>query len=328
MIDGRFEGESLSGEEIRGLLGEDDSTEENKPPSRIHVLLASRREEDAGLLRGRLESHGAVVTQVRNPFSALDQLRRARYEGVVSDVDLWAREGCLLMDRVLRAKSAVPVLFVGEPAGPAAGGLRARLVQAGAWDLLLRPLETASLEKMVLDFVSHCAGASSRLPSDPPQAAAVSPAPGRETADEADDSGSRPEEDSSRGEFLWLRFFFHAQRSPPGESRDKIAARGLAGAALEHLHPRAVSIAVECREGVAAFVLGRRGQDPEGILEEVVRAGKDRGSPRGLTVRTGAQGHRTSLTLLDLPDEVHAAAEPFLRDLRELLERVAGSASP
>jgi CheY-like chemotaxis protein len=325
VIDGRFEGESLSGEEIRGLLGEEDSTDEKKKsPLRIHVLLASRSEEDADLLRGRLECHGAVVTQVRNPFSALDQLRRARYEGVVSDVELWAGEGSLLMDRVLRSESAVPVLFVGGTTGPPPGGLRARLLQAGAWDLLPRPLETGSLEKTVLDFVSHCAGARSRRPPAPRQKPAGAAGPDRETAE----TPTRPSEDGSRAELLWLRFFFHAQKGlhcdPPLESR----ARVLAQAALEHLQPRAVSIAVEGAEGVTACVLGRQDQDPEGLLEEIVAAGKDPGAAGGVAIRTGERGHRKSFTLLDLPDDVRRAAEPFLADLRALLDPTPEVRSP
>ena len=136
MIEGRFEGPELSGEELRELLRdaplEEGMPADAKPPASKHVMLVSRRRDDLDLLRTRLEAHGAAVTIVRNPFSALDQLRRAVYEGVVADIDLWADDASLLIDRMRPRETGVPLLLVADRARDPDGRLECRLREAGA----------------------------------------------------------------------------------------------------------------------------------------------------------------------------------------------------
>ena len=173
MIDGGPPSDDLSQDEIRELLREDLAEGETgdlraaplrEAPLREtlaiapRLLVVSRKGVDAELLRGRLEARGARLFSVRNPFTALDQLRRAPFDGIVSDLDLWANDGSLLLERIRALGRRIPVLFITDRGHDARGNLGDRLTQAGAWGILYRPLRPADLEGAAQSFLADLGG--------------------------------------------------------------------------------------------------------------------------------------------------------------------------
>jgi DNA-binding response OmpR family regulator len=114
------EPEGLSREELRELLGEAlgairggaDAGGGTAPGQRL--LLATRRGQDAHLIQGRAVAHGASLEIVRNAFSALDKLRTGTYAAILSDLDLWANDGRLLLERVGNGDEPLSVVFLVE----------------------------------------------------------------------------------------------------------------------------------------------------------------------------------------------------------------------
>jgi CheY-like chemotaxis protein len=321
VIDSRFDGPELSGEEIRELLRDDalgaEPVAEGPPgasrPSSGHVLLVSRRKDDLGLFRSRLEAHGASVTIVRNPFSALDQIRRAVFEGVVTDLGLWANDGELLLDRVRPRDSGLPLLFIADRLRDEDGRLRTRLRGAGAFDVVFRPYSAADVERAAAELVSA---------AEAPPAATSPPA-------------QVPSEGTSRGEVRWLRFFFHAQRAARAPSDGTLRLRAILDAAREHLAASSCAFFVGGATGRFALIAGTPGGEPEALPGEVdARAaevakdslvlrgegtpGRSDGSGPAMTGPEGA-GRRFTLVLGGLPEHVRLSSTSFLEDLRVLV---------
>jgi CheY-like chemotaxis protein len=201
------------------------------------VLVVSRDESEIPLLRGVLSGMGVEPSVVRNPFEALDQLRRRRYVGVVSDFELWAEGGTLLFQRLASSGARAPVLFI--CASPE-GALKARA--AGAAEVLERPLEPAGVAVAARIFAAHSA---------PPR----SPAARSAHAEEAGRPGAEGPRAASpaslelRPEVAWLRFFFEARQAmrprKPGEER----LRALLQAFQSELAPGSSGVGVALPEG-------------------------------------------------------------------------------
>ncbi len=222
--------EPLSPAEIRGLLGDEAAAGPPDPevpgsgrtgsalPQR-RVLLVTRDEDEVRLLRGVLGGLGMECSAVRNPFSALDQIRLRGFDGIVSDFDLWSSSGELLFQR-LGASAAAPVVFV------CAGSEAARAARAaGASEVLRRPLQPGDIARVGELFG---AGQVSELP------AAERPSEPKPSVLRQTEREQQPEPHSLTAparltqpggleELAWLRFFFEARRllrgEPPGRER-------------------------------------------------------------------------------------------------------------
>src|SRR5262245_24734902 len=152
--------EPLSEEEIRGLLGDRDDVplgeaEPASGPGRSRepgdgarqggtILVVARDDDEGRMVRAGLAGLGAEVDWVRNPFAALDQLRRRHYAAVVSNFEMWADQGALLFQRLAQRGSRTRVVFL-CPGAEAAE--RAR--EAGADAALRRPLDASGLESIL-----------------------------------------------------------------------------------------------------------------------------------------------------------------------------------
>jgi CheY-like chemotaxis protein len=157
------ESDGPSRDELRELLGDvlgsieeelntgetraagDSLVDSPEPSGPARVLLVSRRDSDSRLLSSRLEALGTTVEVVRNAFAALDKLRTGVYEAVISDLNLWANNGGLLLERIESMGVHLPVLFLVERA--ADGGPRELGFPAGDPDFLRCPLFPAEMER-------------------------------------------------------------------------------------------------------------------------------------------------------------------------------------
>jgi len=225
--------EPLSEEEIRGLLGEDgppgeldsgareggpaeDASRADRPSTL--VLLVSRDDDESRMVRGALTSLGVMVDWVRNPFAALDQLRRRQYAAVVSNFEMWADQGALLFQRLAQRGSRTRVIFLCPGAESAA---RARA--AGADEALRRPLDGAGLDRILRLLGRLEEAAAGPRVEFLAEAGQGSPGNGGEKAPRP----SRPSEPRESGtawtEVSWLRFFFEARKAmrslEPGRAR-------------------------------------------------------------------------------------------------------------
>ncbi len=219
--------EPLSAAEIRGLLGDEAAADPDVPAAagdrgsalRRRVLLVSRDEDEVRLLRGVLGGLGIDCSVVRNPFSALDQIRLRGFDGVISDFDLWSSSGELLFQR-LGASAAAPVVFLCAGA-EAAGAARA----AGAAEVLRRPLQPRDLAAAAELFG---AGRTAETPAaehppEPPPSIRRRTELAQPPEPRAATPPVRATQTAEAGELAWLRFFFEVRRllraEPPGRRR-------------------------------------------------------------------------------------------------------------
>ncbi len=222
--------EPLSEEEIRGLLGEDgplgglgsgsgggEPAEEAGEADRrgVLVLLVSRDDDESRLVRSALGGLGVLVDWVRNPFAALDQLRRRHYAAVVSNFEMWADQGALLFQRLGQRGSRTKVIFL-CPGAESASRARA----AGADEALRRPLDAAGLERILrllgrLEDPAAGSRVEFLMEADP------RPDPG--IGAEKPAAPSRSADLDPPDEVAWLRFFFEARKAmrshEPGRPR-------------------------------------------------------------------------------------------------------------
>lgn len=129
------------------------------------VLAITRGRTDTTLLLQRLEAHGAHVLRVRSPFRGLDALRDAPPDAVVSDLDLWAEEGSLLLERVARLVQPCPILLAVRGQNPA---LLERLRSRGVWGLLLASAGADDLEELAVGILDRI-GSPPSLAGEGPQ---------------------------------------------------------------------------------------------------------------------------------------------------------------
>ena len=159
---------TLSEEELRALLGDPEldargapadpgsdrvaETAEGAPSDlppedaaeEFRVLISSRRRQDAAMIVERLRAHSFAVDSVGNPFRLLDCVREKQYDTIVSDMELWADSGGLLVDRLSRLKATPLLVFLAPRNQP-----RPELLRQGVAGILLCPLDASSTEMAV-----------------------------------------------------------------------------------------------------------------------------------------------------------------------------------
>lgn len=315
MIDGRFD---LSGDEIRELLREPEGESAPVPEIRsCSVLLLSKRPEETDLLKGRLEAAGAKVTAGRNPFTALDQIRRMPFDGIVSDLDLWANDGSLLLERVSGTRTLV--LFVSREPMATAGELEKRLRDRGAWRVLFHPLDPRDVEGAAQALVAMARGSTEA----PAPAAEAKAAQGQDARAAGPQTGERPRiGDEVAGELAWLRFLCEAQRTlraaPGREARLKelleigLKVLGATGAGLFHTEG-----------GEPGALLVSRSQEDGAIFEKIIALRREpRATAESLTIHFGRPGEGCCQVFLGLPPSVVTAFPSFAEDVSYVLDLV------
>jgi len=205
----------LSDDEVQELIGSGHPSKGNghrQDPQepRARLLVLSRDDEELRMLRGVLGGLSFEVIAVRNPFTALDQLRLRRFSGIISDFEIWADRGSLLFDRIAEGVNQPPVVFICS--GPrAAASARA----TGAAGVLRHPLDPRDLERIAGTFRTRIREASGPLagPVTPPPPPAPPPRPERVTVTGGDRRSPAEAADPvpDTPEIRWLRFFFHAR---------------------------------------------------------------------------------------------------------------------
>ena len=323
MIEGNYRREPepgfVSGEEIRELLREDAGEPGDASPRVVQasgrVLVVLRRGPEGDLIKGRLKANGLDVTVLRNPFGALDQMRRDAYDAVVSDMALWANRGALLLERLGAPQRKVPVLFLASAEGEPREEVEALALKRGAWRVLFRPLGAADLEKAAQDLREACVkGAASTAPSEVPGGEAPRPPSPRDAQAPRTSAprGSGEPFGPAEAELAWLRFFHHSfSASMEAGSFEACAGKILAGA-MEHLQPRAAGVFFAL-DGRPHVLLSRSSAEPEEVLLHLLDAARSEGSPDTLRLPLDPDpgGARRQLVLLSPPPAVEAAAGRF-----------------
>lgn len=319
-------GAFLSGDEIRELLRADagggttgtpglDSNaggevRQVRPPPR--VLIVSRRAADVDLFKACLEAAGASTTVARNPFTALDRVRVDEPDLVVSDLDLWANDGALLLQRLRRLSPEPPLLFVADRAR--AAGLEERALRAGAAGVLLRPLRPGEVEDRLGDLLLRVENGSHR--EGEPPAGEAEHAAEEGGAGAAARSPIEPAGEAGSAELEWLRFFHGASRLARLDVPRADRARALVRRALQDLRPRAAAIVY--REGgrAAAVIEAGEGLPLDGLIDILGPAPDDRSR---LHVRSREPDPEVSLVLVGLPSSIVEDGPGYLDDVRHLL---------
>jgi hypothetical protein len=353
----------LSGDEIRELLRDgplpdaDPAADVSRgaechPGDRsvpLRVLLISRGDRDAALVRSRLEATGMRVNAVRNPFMALDQLRALPHDAVVSDFDLWADDAALLFERLRQADKDLPVVFLGNPREDR-NKLETRARRAGAWGVIPRPFHAGEVETTARNLLEAargaCAGDEGTAGGDwvtggdgegegffsplPPAGDAVPP-----RSSQADGIPPLPQGDGTRGELPWLRFYFQLSRTVQSSTSGRVPPRELLAVARQALSPAAIGVfyaeggrASACLEtasdeaspGVSSTAFDR-------LLQLCARrSGVSSDGSGSLTLHVGPleSSARGTLTLAGLSTPACEAANAFLPEIQRLLQSGLG----
>ncbi len=158
--------EILTGEEIRELLWDQPpgTYVPRESPRRAEVLFVARRSRESHLLETLLAAAGCEITVVRNPFAALDRIRSSPPQAIVSELELWAEEGSLLLERLRSTHLRLPVLLI-SPESRNPEQVAARLTRAGAWGVLFRPIPAGDVEQAVHGLLETAATIASESPS-------------------------------------------------------------------------------------------------------------------------------------------------------------------
>jgi CheY-like chemotaxis protein len=364
-FDRDLSGESLlTEEEIRELLSDVPASREEggngdadaSVNGGTRILFLSRRGADAALLRARLEARGAVLQVVRNPFTALDRMRVAPPEAIVTDLDLWADDGALLFDRLARLPSAVPVVFLARSRGDQAR-IDERLRKAGAWEVLFQPFDAGEAESAARRLLDAARGVPVAR-SSPPELEGIPPCssggPAGESSRPAEELGPSGELEGldglaerdvdarssllesgegtggesrlvargggpADGELGWLRFHLDLSRAVRTAGTREDRADAILECVLLRLAPRAAGLFFEVEGRAAARMESAPGAGQAALdsLCAVAETGRfARDVERSLQIR-GAWGR---LVMLDLPPATHAAASAYLDDVRNLVE--------
>jgi CheY-like chemotaxis protein len=317
-------GAFLTGDELRELLGADAPPASVPPagpeagpdpgpprPSPPRVLIVSRRSADVDLLTACLDAAGAISTVARNPFTALDRVRLEEPDIVVSDLDLWANDGALLLQRVRRLGREPPLLFMADRAR--AAGIEDRIRRAGAAGVLLRPLRPGEVEDRLGELLRRSLDGSP--PAREPPAAAVESGDGAGRG-----AAARPGPGGAgsvvHAELAWLRFHHGASRVARLDAPRAERARALARRALEDLLPRAAAITFRDGERVAAVIEAAEGLSIEDLGELFGPARADRSA---IHVRCGDPDAEVGLLLAGLPSSIVDEGASYLDDVRLVL---------
>ena len=326
MIEGPADHEIVSEDELRALLSDELLSPAPETSSSARVLFVARAGADAVLLRQRLEAAGATVAQVRNPFSALDLIRKTPPDAVVSDLEVWAGDGELLFDRLGSLPKSIPVLFLADSKGEVAT-LESRLQRVGAWGLLVKPVAAGDAETAARRLLDAAAGA---FPGDGESLPLARPEGGEPLRTEAAPAPRQEaENDAPAGaevELPWLRFHLLVTRALRIPDSPDERARSILKAARECFQPRAAGLTWRVGETpVGRFELGAG--EPPGLIAEAAAAAARPAEPTtgdapADIVLGPPDGPR--LALLGLPQPVRANGLQFLDDIRSLLEQAFG----
>ena len=113
-----------------------------RPLIGIHVLVVDDNEDAREMLAMLLTMFGASATSAGSVDEAMEMLRRAHFDVVLSDVHMPDEDGLCLIRR-LRAEATVPVaVALTADSDPE---LRDALVAAGFCRRLVKPVESAQL---------------------------------------------------------------------------------------------------------------------------------------------------------------------------------------
>jgi CheY-like chemotaxis protein len=301
--------EILSGDEIRELLRDElrpePATEAAAGDELQSVLVVSRREDEVALLRERLELHGASVTVVRNPFTALDQLRTAHYRAILTDLELWASGGLLLFERWRPLPSRPLLVFVADRGQEPPETIAGRLRRSGAAAVLFRPLRARDVEEAALAVL----GPSEEPPSgeeEPPRAAPAI------------------EDGASVEELGWLRLFFHASRALRTTRGTERRIRALVSLIEEHLGPALVAVGWSERGRSRVIASTTRSADAQSMLQSL-RSVEESSGGQALVVHS-AGGSKAPEGAVSLVMAGLSGARQFREDLRHLLAQATGEA--
>jgi CheY-like chemotaxis protein len=333
VIEGNYKREPepgfVSGEEIRELLredaGEPEDVSSSVAPASGRVLVVLRRGPDGDLISDRLKASGLDVTVLRNPFEALDQMRRDAYDAVVSDMALWANRGALLLERLGAPRRKIPVLFLASAEGQPREEVEAFALRHGAWRVLFMPLGAADLEKAVLDLRDACIkGAASTAAAEAPGREAPRFPPAQAVQASRASAPRAPGEPfgPAEAELAWLRFFYHSFSASREEGSFEARAGRILAAAMEHLRPRAAGVFFAL-DGRPHALLARSDAEPEEVLLHLLTAARSEGAPGilRLPLDFDPPGPRRQLVLFSPPPAVEAAAGRFLDAICALFSR-------
>jgi len=358
MNEGRHEAsDGPSRDELRELLGEvlggieeelntDAGSGEKSYPAggrESHpVLLVSRRSDDVRIVEEGLGAQGWRVEKVVNAFAALDKLRTSTYSAVVSDLDLWANNGSLLLERVEGLDAPIPVLFLVER-GPT-GEPKDLGFPVGAPSFIHCPLDTREFEEKLSElWPFEASGPSSAADTAPAVESPAPPSGGvqdepEEVSDEdlpredlprddmppeemlpgaAEESGAVASEASLPGPIRsadvgWLRWLVLGQR----QLRDPSGtAAGLARLAVDELGALATGFFCSKGDRTIASLESQAGIDHL-LFRHVLDAQRGRlDEAKAMTIH----GENACLVLIGLTPVIRDAGAEFADDVRELL---------
>ena len=193
MNEGEFLPDRISEEELRELLEGDSGpsvressradspagrdaaadalseSENHRPRRKPRILVLVRRGGEVEVVEA-LNSIGARARLVRNAFTALDALRADAYDGIVSDLELWAERGRLLQERLHREGLRIPILFLCSGSGVDEDRIRQ---ETGAWRVLARPLTPRQWGESLTELLE----VALELPASFPLTAETCPSP-------------------------------------------------------------------------------------------------------------------------------------------------------
>jgi len=293
----------------------------------FRVLVASRRRHDAGMIVERLRAHSFAVDTVRNPFRALDQVRSESYDTVVSDLELWADGGGLLMERLSGLSRRPLVVFLAPRSRP-----RSELLRRGVAGILLCPLDPPSTElavgQMRRALTANC------FP-DPPEgraSAEVSSLHGEPVVPEVGDALAvnypetrvldpieRNESRTDAGEVAWLRFFLEAQRLLfRGTSSDALY-QSLVELGCDVLGAEGASIVYHRDERPRVYLVGATSDALDRLSDNLRDPSSARAKVGDWEIDRAVGNERCRLTFQGLPKHVWSAVVEFEGDLHRLL---------
>lgn len=362
MNEGRHEAsDGPSRDELRELLGEvlggieeelntDAGSGENSYPAgggdSRPVLLVSRRSDDLRIVEEGLGAQGRRVDKVVNAFAALDKLRTSTYSAVVSDLDLWANNGSLLLERVEGLDAPIPVLFLVER-GPT-GEPKDLGFPVGAPFFIHCPLDTREFEEKLSELWSVEASDPSSAADTAPALESPTPAPvgGHDEPEEVPEE-ALPRDDMPGGDILpgdsaesgavasevslpgpirsaelgWLRWLVLGQR----QLRDPSAtAAGLARLAIDELGALATGFFCSKGDRTTASLESQAGTDHL-LFRYVLDAQRGRlDEAKAMTIH----GENACLVLIGLTPVIRDAGAEFVDDVRELLVAWQNSDKP
>ncbi|MBN1442383.1 MAG: response regulator [Planctomycetes bacterium] len=303
----RGEKDVLSAEELEILLGSEPLEEapgcsrisEGPPPSAPRILILAGDRKAALELKGQIEHLGLETTLRRNPFDALDALRWRRHDLVISELDLWADDGRLLLDRIEASGEETPVVFVGAGAEET----RRRALRAGAFQGLGCPIEVHDIHPL-LETLGLVAAAERIAPD-------------------------RGEQASLSEERAWLLFFFELRRAWRSSQDTEGRLRALHESFVRLLGARGALTAERTADGFRIHLpesaggdVSRRRASSRGmgeLFENLVEAGGAERPCSIFRIAIDVPSPRGALFLASFPGDAPDERSVYAEELRQVL---------